>query len=224
MSTILAVDDDPALLRTLQINLRARNYAVTIARDGRTALQVAADEGPDLIVLDLGLPDMDGIDVLRELRRISPTPIVVLSARQQSDDIVEALDLGANDYVTKPFSIDELLARIRSALRDSTKPAAQRIVETGSLHIDFGQHHAARDGATVHLTPTEWKLLEVLTRQPGALIKQVELLREVWGPAYGRETNYLRVYMAHLRRKLEPDPSRPRHLITEPAAGYRFMV
>lgn len=223
MTQILAVDDDPAILRTLQINLRARDYDVALARDGRTALQVVTESPPDLILLDLGLPDVDGVTVLRSLRSRSPVPVIVLSARQESDDIVEALDLGANDYVTKPFGIEELLARVRAALRDGRGSTADRIVETDSLRLDLAGHVASLDGKPVHLTPTEWKLLDALTRRPGRLIRQVDLLREVWGPNYGRETNYLRVYLAQLRRKLEREPSRPRHLLTEPGVGYRFV-
>jgi two-component system, OmpR family, KDP operon response regulator KdpE len=223
MTSILTVDDDPAIVRTLQINLRARGYEVTVARDGRTALQVLTEQRPDLMLLDLGLPDLDGVAVLQQVRTFSRIPVVVLSARQESDDIVEALDLGANDYVTKPFGIEELLARVRAALRDSTEAPLDQVVETDTLRLDLGQHRAERNGERVHLTPTEWRLLEVLAREPGRLIRQVDLLRAVWGPAYGRETNYLRVYLAQLRRKLEDEPGRPRHLVTEPGVGYRFV-
>ncbi len=224
MTFILAVDDDPAILRTLSINLRARDYEVETARDGRSALQIVHERMPDLVLLDLGLPDVDGVAVLTQLRSFARVPVVVLSARHESDDKVEALDLGADDYVTKPFGMDELLARVRAALRHGSRdlPAERQIVETATLHLDLGEQVARRDGELVHLTPTEWRLVEVLTRHPGQLVRQTELLREVWGPSYHRETNYLRVYLAQLRRKLEDEPSRPRYFITEPGVGYRF--
>ncbi len=224
MTFILAVDDDRALLRTLTINLRARDYDVETARDGRTALHIVRERLPDLVLLDLGLPDLDGVAVLKQLRSFTQTPVVVLSGRHESDDKVEALDLGANDYVTKPFGMEELLARVRSQLRagavspDSTRPALQ----TATLRLDFVDHTAYKNGEPVHLTPTEWRLLEVLTHKPGRLVRHAELLREVWGPTHHNETNYLRVYLAQLRRKLETEPSRPRHLMTEPGIGYRF--
>ncbi|MET1004000.1 MAG: response regulator transcription factor [Propionibacteriaceae bacterium] len=225
MTFILAVDDDPAILRTLSINLRARNYEVETAGDGRSALQIVQERTPDLVLLDLGLPDVDGVAVLTQLRSFSRVPVVVLSARHESDDKVEALDLGADDYVTKPFGMEELMARIRAALRHSSRdlPPERQVVETATLHLDLSEQVALRDGEPVHLTPTEWRLIEVLTRHPGQLVRQTELLREVWGPSYHRETNYLRVYLAQLRRKLEDEPSRPRHLITEPGVGYRFV-
>jgi two-component system KDP operon response regulator KdpE len=226
VTKILAVDDDPAILRTLSINLRARDYQVQTAPDGRTALQIIRQRTPDLVLLDLGLPDLDGVAVLTRLRSFTQVPIVVLSARHGSDDKVEALDLGADDYVTKPFGMDELLARIRLALRHGTRdlPPDRQIVETANLRLDLGERIALKDGQSVHLTPTEWRLVEVLTRNPGQLVRQTELLREVWGPSYHRETNYLRVYLAQLRRKLEPEPSRPRHFITEPGVGHRFVA
>ncbi len=226
MSFILAVDDDAALLRTLTINLRARGYEVATAGDGRSALQVAAERTPDLVLLDLGLPDVDGISVLTQLKSSAAVPVLVLSARHASDDKVEALDLGADDYVTKPFGMEELLARIRAALRHSPLAGSipPRIVEAGDLRLDLGDQTAERGGEAVHLTPTEWRLVEVLTRQPGQLVRQTELLREVWGPSYHRETNYLRVYVANLRRKLENEPGQPRHFITEPGVGYRFLT
>jgi two-component system KDP operon response regulator KdpE len=223
---VLVVDDDPAIVRTLKINLRARGYEVQVAHDGRTALQILAEEGPpDLMLLDLGLPDVDGVSVLRRLRRVSELPVIVLSARHSSDDKVEALDLGADDYVTKPFGVEELMARIRSALRHvpSDPEPAERIVETPTLRLDLGEQVATRAGAEVHLTPTEWRMVEALTRRPGALVRQADLLREVWGPTYDKESNYLRVFMAQLRRKLELEPSRPRHFITEPGVGHRFV-
>ena len=225
MTTILAVDDDPAILRTLRINLRARDYEVETAQDGRSALELVQQRVPDLVLLDLGLPDVDGVAVLTRLRSFTSVPIVVLSARQESDDKVEALDLGADDYVTKPFGMEELLARVRAALRHSSRdlPPERLVVETATLHLDLGEQVAERRGERVHLTPTEWRLIEVLTRRPGQLVRQTELLREVWGPSYHRETNYLRVYLAQLRRKLEEEPSRPRHFLTEPGVGYRFV-
>jgi two-component system KDP operon response regulator KdpE len=226
VTTVLVVDDDPAIVRTLKINLRARNYAVQVAHDGRTALQILAEEDPpDVMLLDLGLPDLDGVSVLRRLREVSELPVIVLSARHSSDDKVEALDLGADDYVTKPFGMEELMARIRAALRHApigSEPDA-RVVETATLRLDFGERVATREGRPVHLTPTELRMLETLTRRPGALVRQADLLREVWGPTYDKESNYLRVFMAQLRRKLEVEPSRPRHLITEPGVGHRFV-
>lgn len=225
MTFILAVDDDPALLRTLTINLRARGYEVQTAGDGRSALQVVAERVPDLVLLDLGLPDIDGVSVLAQLRTFAAVPVLVLSARHASDDKVEALDLGADDYVTKPFGMEELLARVRAALRHSPLGSSTppRVVETAGLRLDLNDQTALREGQPVHLTPTEWRLVEVLTRQPGQLVRQIDLLREVWGPSYHRETNYLRVYLANLRRKLEAEPGRPRHFLTEPGVGYRFV-
>ena len=226
MTSILAVDDDPAILRTLTINLRARSYQVETARDGRTALEIVRERMPDLVLLDLGLPDVDGVAVLTQLRSYSRVPIVVLSARHESDDKVEALDLGADDYITKPFGMEELLARIRAALRHASTdlPAERLVVQTPSFELDLGQQLAYKDGQPVHLTPTEWRIVEVLTRSPGQLVRQTDLLQQVWGPSYHRETNYLRVYLAQLRRKLETDPGNPRHFITEPGVGYRFTV
>jgi two-component system, OmpR family, KDP operon response regulator KdpE len=223
VTSVLAVDDDPAILRTLKINLRARSYEVQTAADGRSALQIVAEEEPDVIILDLGLPDMDGVAVLRQLRSAHQTPVVVLSARQESDDIVEALDEGADDYVTKPFGMEELLARVRTALRRGQVGRQPMVVTAGVLELDLGELRAKRAGRAVHLTPTEWRLLDVLARRPGQLVRQQELLRQVWGPNYARETNYLRVYLAQLRRKLEDEPSQPRHFITEPGVGYRFI-
>ncbi len=224
MTRILVVDDDPQILRALRINLRARQYAVDVAADGATALRVAASGRPDLVVLDLGLPDMDGVDVIGGLRGWTGVPIIVLSGRAGSGDKVAALDAGADDYVTKPFGIDELLARIRAVTRRTThaesNPPAIRI---GRYTVDLTDHTiTAEDGTEVRLTPTEWHLLEILARNPGKLISQRHLLQEVWGTRYERETHYLRQYMAQLRRKLEDDPAHPRHLLTEPGMGYRF--
>lgn len=220
---VLVVDDEPRLARALRINLKARGYEVDTAADGNGALEAAECRHPDVVVLDLGLPDMDGTEVIASLRGWTSMPIIVLSARHASDDKVEALDAGADDYVTKPFGMDELLARLRAAVR-RTGPSGEQtaLVETDAFTVDLATRKAVRDGAEVRLTPTEWHILELLVRNAGRLVGQRRLLREVWGPAYGTETNYLRVYLAQLRRKLEPDPARPRHLITEPGMGYRF--
>ncbi|MEU7088924.1 response regulator [Streptomyces achromogenes] len=226
MTRVLVVDDEPQIVRALVINLKARAYEVDAAPDGRTALDLAASRHPDVVVLDLGLPDMDGVEVIRGLRGWTRVPILVLSARHSSDEKVEALDAGADDYVTKPFGMDELLARLRAAVRRA-EPAGTgedelTTVETEAFTVDLAAKKVHRDGKDVRLTPTEWHLLEVLVRNTGRLVGQKQLLQEVWGPSYGTETNYLRVYMAQLRRKLEADPSRPRHFITEPGMGYRF--
>ncbi|MGW7194225.1 winged helix-turn-helix domain-containing protein, partial [Streptomyces sp. NPDC054838] len=201
-------------------------YEVDAAADGAGALQLAAARHPDVVVLDLGLPDMDGVEVIRGLRGWTRVPILVLSARHSSDEKVEALDAGADDYVTKPFGMDELLARLRAAVRRAEPPAGagedEVVVETDGFTVDLAAKKAVREGRDVRLTPTEWHLLEVLVRNGGKLVSQKQLLQEVWGPSYGTETNYLRVYMAQLRRKLEADPSHPRHFITEPGMGYRF--
>jgi two-component system KDP operon response regulator KdpE len=219
---VLLVDDDTTLRRTLGIGLRAEGHDVLIAADGRTALQALREDRPDLVVLDLGLPDLSGLEVLRQLRGWSTTPVVVLSARAESAEKVEALDLGADDYVTKPFGMEELLARIRAAGRRAGSDLP--VLEAGDLVIDLPARRVTKAGEVVRLTPTEWGLLEMLVRTPGRLVSQRDLLHEVWGPTYGRETNYLRVYVGALRKKLEDDPSAPRHLITEPGMGYRFEV
>jgi two-component system KDP operon response regulator KdpE len=223
MTRILIVDDDTQLLRALRINLRARHYEVDLAPDGSTALTVAARFPPDLVILDLGLPDMDGIEVVHGLRGWSSAPILVLSARGAQAEKVTALDAGADDYVTKPFGMDELLARIRSALRRAIPTDTAVVVETEAFTIDLAAKRLTTAEGEVRLTPTEWHLLEILVRNPHKLVSQQQLLREVWGPSYETETNYLRVYMAQLRRKLELEPSRPRHLLTEPGMGYRFQ-
>ena len=226
MSVVLVVDDEPHLRRTLAISLRARGYVVETVADGRSALQSVAERTPDVVVLDLGLPDLDGIDVLRRLRETSSVPVIVLSARTDSADKVEALDVGADDYVTKPFAMDELLARVRVALRrreDGGGPAVAPVL-TPDFSLDFAERRAVAAGSEVRLTPTEWSLLEVLARRPGHLVTQRDLLREVWGPGYGRESNYLRVYANQLRRKLEPDPASPRYVVTEPGQGYRLVL
>jgi two-component system KDP operon response regulator KdpE len=227
MTRVLVVDDEPQLVRALVINLRARHYDVDAAPDGAGALRLAATHNPDVVLLDLSLPDMDGAQVIRGLRGWTRVPIIVLSARHASKEKVQALDAGADDYVTKPFGMDELLARLRAALRRVEPGGAgaddQAVVVTDSFTVDLAAkkvHTSA--GSDVRLTPTEWHLLEILVRNPGRLVTQTQLLQEVWGPSYRSETNYLRVYLAQLRRKLEPDPARPRHLITEPGMGYRF--
>ncbi|WP_314248641.1 response regulator [Streptomyces kutzneri] len=226
MTRVLVVEDEPQIVRALVINLKARRYEVDAAADGASALELAAARHPDVVVLDLGLPDMDGVEVIKGLRGWTRVPILVLSARHSSDEKVEALDAGADDYVTKPFGMDELLARLRAAVRRA-EPASgsgedEVIVETDGFTVDLAAKKAVRGGRDVRLTPTEWHLLEVLVRNSGKLVSQKQLLQEVWGPSYGTETNYLRVYMAQLRRKLEADPSHPRHFITEPGMGYRF--
>ncbi|MFE7093067.1 response regulator [Streptomyces erythrochromogenes] len=227
MTRVLVVEDDPQLVRALKINLQARKFEVVEASDGGSALRLAAARKPDVIVLDLGLPDMDGVDVIKNVRGWSRVPILVLSARHTSEDKIRALDAGADDYVTKPFSMDELLARLRAAARRNEVAAASRpdevaVVTTDEFTVDRVARKVRRGDRTVRLTPTEWHLLEILITHPGRLITQARLLLEVWGPTYGENTNYLRVYMAQLRRKLEADPSHPRYLITEPGMGYRF--
>jgi two-component system, OmpR family, KDP operon response regulator KdpE len=244
MTRVLVVDDEPQIVRALRINLRARQYEVFTAQNGTQALTEAAHHPPDLVILDLGLPDMDGVEVIDGLRGWTDAPIIVLSGRADSTDKVEALDAGADDYVTKPFGMDELLARMRAALRRSTPDASEPVVQLGALTVDLaakrvirGQPAAAAVGAAgdglghapggrntdVRLTPTEWHLLEVLLRHPGKLLSQKQLLQEVWGPGYADATGNLRLYMAQLRRKLEPDPARPRWLLTEPGMGYRYQ-
>ncbi|WP_189935894.1 response regulator [Streptomyces sulfonofaciens] len=224
MTRVLVVDDEPQIVRALELNLKARAYEVDSAGDGATALRIAADRHPDVIVLDLGLPDMDGVDVIRDLRGWTRVPVLVLSARHSSDEKVQALDAGADDYVTKPFGMDELLARLRAAVRRAEPPGGEgdSVVEAHGFTVDLNAKKVHREGRDVRLTPTEWHLLEVLVRNAGRLVGQKQLLQEVWGPSYQTETNYLRVYMAQLRRKLEENPSHPRHFITEPGMGYRF--
>jgi two-component system KDP operon response regulator KdpE len=224
MTRILVVDDDPQILRALRINLRARQYDVEVAADGAQALRVAASHHPDLVVLDLGLPDLHGVDVIHGLRAWTTVPIIVLSGRIGSGDKVAALDAGADDYVTKPFGVDELLARIRAVTRRHPPEARLATVQIGRYIVDLSQRSVrSADGAEeIRLTPTEWHLLEILVRSPGKLVGQRLLLQEVWGPQYQTETHYLRQYMAQLRRKLEDDPAHPHHLLTEPGMGYRF--
>lgn len=222
---ILVVDDEAGLRKALATNLRARGYDVELAETGERALVLAAERHPDLVVLDLGLPGIDGIEVIEGIRGWSRVPIVVLSARGAEDAKVAALDAGADDFVTKPFGMAELLARVRAGLRRST-PAGDEaaVLVTEAFTVDLAVKRVLVDGEAVHLTPTEWHVLEVLARNPGRLVSQRQLLHEVWGPAYETETNYLRLYLAQLRRKLERDPSQPRHLITEPGMGYRLEL
>ena len=222
---VLVVDDEPGLVRALAINLRSSGWDVATAPDGAHALDLAATWHPDVVLLDLGLPDISGIDVIAGIRGWSRVPIVVLSARQHGEDKVDALDAGADDYVTKPFGMDELLARLRAAVRRAEPVGGGEddvLVETDAFTVDLAKKKVGRGGRDVRLTPTEWHLLEVLVRNTGRLVGQKQLLQEVWGPSYGTESNYLRVYMAQLRRKLETDPSHPKHFITEPGMGYRF--
>ena len=222
MSRVLVVDDDPQLLRALRITLRADGHDVVTAPDGTTALREAAAAHPDVVVLDLGLPDLDGTEVLAGLRPWFGGPVLVLSARADSRDKVDALDAGADDYVTKPFDMAELLARLRALLRRGTAGPEGPVVTTDHFTVDLAARQVSVDGAPVRLTPTEWSLLAELVRSPGRLVGQRQLLQSVWGPSYEKETNYLRVYLNQLRRKLEPDPAHPRYLRTEPGMGYRF--
>ena len=220
---VLVVDDEPGLVRALAINLRAHGWEVTTAANGRAALDAVADNRPDVVVLDLGLPDLGGVEVIAGIRGWADVPIVVLSARQHGEDKVEALDAGADDYVTKPFAMNELMARLRAAVRRGrAAPPEAATVESGALRIDLARKQVFRSGVEVRLTPTEWAFLELLVQNAGRLVSREQILHEVWGPAYQAETNYLRVYVAQLRRKLEADPAHPRHLITSPGLGYLF--
>jgi two-component system KDP operon response regulator KdpE len=225
VSRVLVVEDDPQLLRAMRITLHARGHDVVTAATGRKALSEAAAARPDLVVLDLGLPDLDGVEVIQGLRGWTSVPIIVLSGRASGGDKVAALDAGADDYVTKPFGIEELLARIRAVTRRATAPdgTGTPTVKVGAWTIDLADRRVTGDGGEVKLTPTEWKLLEAFVRHPGKLIGQRQLVTEVWGPAAAGDTSSLRLYLNRLRRKLEPDPSRPRHLLTEPGLGYRFQ-
>jgi two-component system KDP operon response regulator KdpE len=243
MTRVLVVDDEPQILRALRINLHARQYDVVTAGTGRGALEAAADAHPDLVILDLGLPDMDGVDVIRSLRTWTQVPIVILSGRINSAAKVDALDAGADDYVTKPFSVEELLARIRAVTRRTTEPELIEPIQLGRWTVDLSDHliyetlpanvdannsqlermRIQAPVRQVHLTPIEWQLLQALVRHPGRLVSQRQLLQEVWGPTYVEQTHYLRQYVKALRQKLEDDPTRPRHLITEPGMGYRFQ-
>jgi two-component system, OmpR family, KDP operon response regulator KdpE len=222
MTRVLVIDDEAPILRALKINLTARKYEVSTAADGASGLAAMARDRPDVLILDLGLPDMDGTEVIRGVRGWTSTPIIVLSAWGQESQKVAALDAGADDYVTKPFGMDELLARLRAAVRRASPAPDEPVVSTGDFTVDLARKIVTRGGADVRLTPTEWQLLEVLVRNAGRLVTQRQLLAEVWGPGYETEANYLRVYMANLRRKLEPDPSAPLYLLTEAGMGYRF--
>ena len=233
MTTVLVIDDEPQIVRALRINLRVRDYDVHTAASGSAALEIAARHPPDLVILDLGLPDLDGVDVIHGLRGWTNAPIIVLSGRADSTNKVEALDAGADDYVTKPFGMDELLARMRAVTRRAGADGDTPQVRLGDLVVDLAakqvvrsplgesQDHAGK--GAVRLTPTEWHLLEVLLRNPGKLLSQQQLLADVWGPGYADAAGNLRLYMAQLRRKLEPDPARPRWLLTEPGMGYRYQ-
>jgi two-component system, OmpR family, KDP operon response regulator KdpE len=223
VTTVLVVDDEPSILRALRINLTAREYRVITAADGASGLAAVARDHPDVIILDLGLPDMDGTDVIHGVRGWTATPIIVLSAWGQETQKVAALDAGADDYVTKPFGMNELLARLRAAVRRAAPAPDEAVVSTPDFTVDLAAKRVVRNGEPVRLTPTEWQILEILARSQGRLVTQRHLLREVWGPAYETESNYLRVYLAQLRRKLEPEPATPRYLLTEPGMGYRFQ-
>ena len=220
---ILIADDDPQILRALRITLSARGYDVDTAADGREALKLATDGHPDIIVLDLGMPGLTGIEVIEAVRAWSSVPILVVSGRSDSLDKVEALDAGADDYVTKPFAADELLARLRALGRRTPTALDEPVVTFGDVSVDLAAHVVTRAGATVRLTPTEWRLLELLVRNPDRLVTRETLLTEVWGPQYTTDTGYLRLYLAQLRKKLEAEPSSPRHLLTETGMGYRFV-
>lgn len=225
MTRVLVVEDEAPLRRALAANLRARDLDVDLAVTGEEALRLAGEHRPDLVVLDLGLPGMSGLEVIEGLRGWTDVPILVLSARHAEADKVAALDQGADDYVAKPFGMGELMARVRAALRRATAADdEQPSIETEDFRIDLVAKEAwGAGGEPVHLTPTEWGLVEVLVRNPGRLVSQRHLLQEVWGPGYGDESSYLRVHMAHVRQKLEPDPSRPCYFLTEPGMGYRFL-
>jgi two-component system KDP operon response regulator KdpE len=224
VTRVLVIDDEEPILRALRINLVAHKYEVSTAADGASGLAAIARDRPDVVILDLGLPDMDGTEVINGVRGWTSMPIIVLSAWGQESQKVAALDAGADDYVTKPFGMGELLARLRVAVRRASPAPDEPVITSGDFTVDLAAKRVKRDGADVRLTPTEWQLLEVLVRHREKLVTQRQLLAEVWGPEYQTEGNYLRVYMAHLRRKLEPDPSRPVYLLTEPGIGYRFTA
>ncbi len=223
-NTLLVIEDEAALRRALRIFLEAHDYQVVLAATGTEGLALAAKEHPDAVILDLGLPDIDGVSVATSLRSWSMVPIVVLSARDAEAVKVAALDAGADDYVTKPFGMNEFLARLRAALRRAAPTEEAPVVATRDFTIDLSTKRVRRGEEEVHLTPTEWQIVEVLARNPGKLVAQQALLQQVWGPQYERETHYLRIYMSQIRHKFEPDPSRPRYFITEPGMGYRFVA
>jgi len=224
-ATVLVVEDEPEIRRFLRSSLGAEGYRVVESETGERGAVDAATHKPDLAIVDLGLPDLDGVQVIRRIRAWSPMPVIVLSARAQERSKIEALDAGADDYVTKPFGMDEFLARLRAAVRRGTAASDtdEPVVETSSFTVDLAAKKVTKNGSEVHLTPTEWGMLEMLVRNRGKLVGREELLKEVWGPAYAKETHYLRVYLAQLRRKLEDDPSHPVHLLTEAGMGYRFQ-
>ncbi len=223
LSRVLMIDDEPLILKPLAVNLKARGYELALATTATEGLRIAAEGKPDVILLDLGLPDLDGVEVVKRLRTWSNVPIIILSVRNAEREKVAAFDAGADDYVTKPFGMDELLARLRAALRRTREPDDEPVVITPHFSVDLGAAQVTGpDGEDLHLTPTEWKIVEHLVRQPGKLVSQKALLQAVWGPQYERETHYLRVYLAQVRRKLEPDPAQPRYFITEAGLGYRF--
>jgi two-component system KDP operon response regulator KdpE len=222
VTRVLVIDDEGSILRTLRINLTARKYEVVTAADGASGLAAMAHVRPDVLILDLGLPDMDGADVIKGVRGQASTPIIVLSAAGQESTKVAALDAGADDYITKPFGMDELLARLRAAVRRASPAPDEPVVATEDFTVDLAAKRVARAGRDVRLAPTEWGLLEALVRSRGQPVTQRQLLHAVWGEQYQTEGNYLRACLARLRRKLEPDPSRPRYLLTEPGIGYRF--
>jgi two-component system KDP operon response regulator KdpE len=222
MTRILVVDDEIQIRKALSVNLTARGYEVDTADSGEAALAQAAAHHPDLVLLDIGLPGIDGIEVVQGLRGWTTVPIIILSVRDAEADKVRALDAGADDYVTKPFGMNEVLARLRAALRRHHPQPEQPVIDTAAFHLDLAQKTATAAGEPVHLTPTEWAIVEVLVRHPGRLITQRQLLQDVWGPQYERETNYLRVHLAAIRKKLEPEAGRPRYFVTEPGIGYRF--
>jgi two-component system KDP operon response regulator KdpE len=224
VTAVLVVDDDTQLLRALRIHLAARGYEVHTAVTGTAAVRAAGEHEIDVVVLDLGLPDVDGAEVITRLRAFTTVPIIVLSARADSGDKVRALDRGADDYVTKPFGVDELMARLRAAVRRAATTPENGPIEAGELTIDLAAKIVRRSGEEVHLTPTEWSVLDLLVRNRGKLVGRKQLLREIWGPVERKETSYLRVYLAQLRRKLEKDPAHPEHLITEAGMGYRFRA
>lgn len=228
MTRILCIEDEPTLLRTLGANLRARGYDIDLTNTGEKGVEVASAKKPDIVIVDLGLPKMSGLEVIRSLRQWTQIPIIVLSARDTEFDKIAALDAGADDYVSKPFGMGELLARVRAALRRSTPTDETPVVTTPDFAIDLRRRSVTKDAggdiAEVKLTPTEWGLVEVLVRNAGRLVTGRDLLKAVWGPQYGDETNYLRVHMTHIRRKLEPTPAVPRYFLTETGMGYRFVV
>ena len=222
-SRVLMIDDEPLILKPLALNLKARGYELRLATTAAEGLKIAAEGHPDVVLLDLGLPDLDGVEVVKRLRAWSNVPIIILSVRNAEREKVAAFDAGADDYVTKPFGMDELLARLRAALRRTREPDEDPLVRTAHFTVDLAAARVtAASGDEVHLTPTEWKLVEHLVRNPGRLVAQRALLQAVWGPEYERETHYLRVYLAQVRRKLEPDPAQPRYFVTEAGLGYRF--